>query len=66
MRSWQVRNQEFYNDGVLIQRLETTSNDLTPDFDWFLRRLSRFYSPSLGDLQKKGLQNFFSGDLQNF
>ena len=45
--------------GRLIQRLETTSNDLIPDFDRFSRRLSGFYSPNLGDLQKKGLQNFF-------
>ena len=45
--------------GGLIQRLETTSNDLNPDFDRFSRRFSRFYSPNLGDLQKKGLQNFF-------
>ena len=43
----------------LIQRLETTSNDLIPDFDRFSRRLSRFYSPNLGDLQKKRLQFFF-------
>ena len=45
--------------GGLIQRLETTSNDLIPDFDRFSRRFSRFYCPNLGDLQKKGLQNFF-------
>ena len=52
--------------GRLIQRLETTSNDLIPDFDRFSRRLSRFYSPNLGDLQKKRFSKFFSGELQNF
>ena len=51
--------------GGLIQRLETTSNDLIPDFDLFSRRLSRFYSPNLGDLQKKDFKSF-SGELQNF
>ena len=52
--------------GRLIQRLETTSNDLIPDFDRFSRRLSRFYCPNLGDLQKKRSAKFFSGELQNF
>ena len=42
--------------GGLILRLETTSNDLTPDFDRFSSRLSRFHNPNLGNLQKKGLQ----------
>ena len=51
--------------GGLIQRLETTSNDLIPDFDRFSRRLSRFYSPNLGDLQKKRSSKIFSGELQN-
>ena len=52
--------------GGLIQRLETTSNDLIPDFDRFPRRLSQFYSPNLGNLQKKRSSKFFSGELQNF
>ena len=54
------------NGGRLIQRLETTSNDLIPDFDRFSRRLSRFYSPNLGDFQKQRSSIFFSGELQNF
>ena len=45
--------------GGLIQRLETTPNDLIPDFDQFSRRLSRFYSPNLGDLQTKRSSIFF-------
>ena len=66
MRSWQARSQEFAVGGGIIQRLETTSNDLIPDFDRFSRRLSRFYSPNLGDLQKKVFKIFVSGELQNF
>ena len=34
-------------------RLETTLNDSNPDFDWTSLRSSRFFSPNLGDLQKK-------------
>ena len=39
--------------GGLFWSLKTTSNDLDPDFDWFSLRLSRFFCPNLGDLQKK-------------
>ena len=66
MRSWQARSQEFAVGGGIIQWLETTSNDLIPDFDRFSRRLSRFYSPNLGDLQKKVFKIFVSGERQNF
>ena len=37
----------------LFWRLETTSNDLDPDFRWSSLRLSRFLSPNSDDLQKK-------------
>ena len=46
--------------------METTSNDLIPNFDRFSGRLSRFYSPNLGDLQKQRSSIFFSGELQIF
>ena len=38
--------------------LETTSNDLDPDFSRSSLRLSRFFCPNLGDLPppQKGLQ----------
>ena len=50
----QARNQE-YALGGLIWRLEKTSKNLDPDFKWALIRLSRFFRPKCGDLQKKGL-----------
>ena len=34
-------------------RLETTSNELDPDFDWSAFRLSRHFCRNLGDLQQK-------------
>ena len=37
----------------LLRRLETTSNELDPDFDWSAFRLSRHFCRNLGDLQKK-------------
>ena len=39
--------------GGLFRRLETTSNNLDPDFGRSLLRLNRFFLPNLGDLQKK-------------
>ena len=54
-----MHSQEFAVGWGIIQRLETTSNDLIPDFDRFSCRLSRFYSPNLGDLQKQRSSKFF-------
>ena len=39
--------------GGLFWRLETTSNDLDPEFDRSSLRLSRFFCPNFGDFQKK-------------
>ena len=39
--------------GGLFWRLEATSNDLDPDFNRSSLRLSQFFCPNLGDLQKK-------------
>ena len=39
--------------GGLFCRLEAPSNDLDPDFDRSLLRLSRLFCPNLGDLKKK-------------
>ena len=38
--------------GGLFWSLETTSNNLDPDFDWSSIKLSRFLCPNLDDLQK--------------
>ena len=50
--SLKVRSQEFAWRG-LFWSLETSSHDIDPDFDGSLNRLSRFFFPNEGDLQKK-------------
>ena len=56
--------------GGAVLELETTSNDLDPDFDGCLIGLSRFLCPNIGDLQKQKqkrsspkLRPFFCPDL---
>ena len=51
-RNSQARSQEFEMRG-LFWRLESTSNDLDPDFDRSSLRMSQFFCLNLGDLQKK-------------
>ena len=50
--------------------LETTSNNLDPDFDWSSLRFGRLFFPNLGDLKKKKrsslkLRQFFCPNLGN-
>ena len=46
-----VRNSQW--GGGLFWKLETTANNLDPDFHQSSTRLSRFFCPNLGELQKK-------------
>ena len=40
---YQARSHEFAMGGGVFWRLETTSNDLDPDFGWSSNRLSHFF-----------------------
>ena len=50
-----ARSQKFAIGGGLFWKLETTANNLDPDFHQSSTRWSRFFCPNLGELQKKGL-----------
>ena len=41
--------------GGLFGSLDTTSNDIDPDFNRSAIRLSQFLFPNIGGLQKKGV-----------
>ena len=49
----QACSQEFAMGERGVWKLETTSNDLDPDFDQSSIRLSRFFCQNFGDFQKK-------------
>ena len=66
-----ARNLQWEGGRGLFRRLETTSNDLDPDFDRPSLRLRRFFCPNFGDLEKKSstfnraeAQFFWSKSLQ--
>ena len=65
MGQWQARSQEFAMRG-LFWRLETTSNNHDPDFGQSSLRLSRFFCPNLGVLQKKRRKVFSQIEAQFF
>ena len=48
-----VARNLHWGGGGLLWRLEATSNELDPDFDWSAFRLSRHFCRNLGDLQQK-------------
>ena len=58
--SKQARSQEFAMEGVVLG-VETTSNDLDPDFGRSSLGLSRFFCPNSGDLKKGFLVEITSG-----
>ena len=49
----QASSQKFAFGGGLFWRLETTLNNLDPDFHWSSLRLSQLLSPNSGDFHKK-------------